>query len=140
MMTEIKLDERLQNDCHVLGRIGRSAVLLHRNAGIAWFILVPETDCVELVDLPSDQQARLLDNINRLSQLLREHFDVDKLNVAAIGNIVSQLHVHVIGRNHHDYCWPDPVWGTSCGDVYSDDEVVRVQQLLIATIEEFVAA
>lgn len=137
-MNSMQLDERLQRDCHLLGHIVRTRLLLHRNAGIAWFILVPETDQIELVDMPAVQQAKLLDDINKLSRFVRDHFDVDKLNVATIGNVVPQLHVHVIGRNRADYCWPDPVWGTQCEDRYSDEEIDSIRRLLIASIEEFV--
>ena len=134
-----RLDERLQRDCHLLGRIMSTRVLLHRNAGVAWFILVPDTDCIELVDLRADQQTELFDQINALSGFIRSHFAVEKLNVASIGNVVAQLHVHVIGRNHDDYCWPDPVWGRPCEDVYSAEEVDRVRELLTGALEDFIA-
>ncbi len=111
-MTSFRIHPRLQADSHALGRLDLSHVLLHRNAAVPWFILVPEVDVIELCDLTRDQRAHLDAEIDTVSRLLRERFtEVTKLNVAAIGNLVPQLHVHVIGRYPNDPCWPQPVWG-----------------------------
>ena len=88
-----------------------SRVLLHRNALVPWLILVPEADVIELCDLTPRMRTTLDAEIDRVSIYLRAHFPVTKLNVAAIGNVVPQLHVHVIGRHEGDPCWPGVVWG-----------------------------
>jgi diadenosine tetraphosphate (Ap4A) HIT family hydrolase len=107
------LHPRLLEDCHVLGRLVLCQVLLHRNATLPWFILVPECDAEasEWHDLPVARRRQLEDESMLVSRFLRARLDVHKVNIAAIGNIVAQLHVHVIGRRRDDPCWPGVVWG-----------------------------
>ena len=87
------------------------------NHHIPWLILVPanktETSNDEFDLLPRDQQIALLDQINLLSSFLRKYFKFDKLNIATIGNVVRQLHIHIVARSKDDYCWPDVVWGNN---------------------------
>ena len=110
-MNNFELDPRLAKDCLVLGRLTISQLLLMDNSLLPWFILVPQTAETEIIDLSTAEQADLLEEINLLSTFVRNNFEVSKLNIAAIGNIVSQLHVHVVGRDPSDYCWPNVVWG-----------------------------
>ncbi len=105
-----ELHPQLARDCHELGRLGEIRLLLHGNAALDWFILVPERDVVELHDLvPADRRA-LEDAADRLAHWLKEE-GADKINVAAIGNMVPQLHYHVVGRRRDDPAWPGVVWG-----------------------------
>ncbi|MBA1145543.1 HIT family protein [Ectothiorhodospiraceae bacterium WFHF3C12] len=106
-----QLDDRLRDDCHVLGRLPAGLVLLHRNAALPWFILVPETDVAELHQLPDALRISLVGAQDGLARFVARRFECHKLNVAALGNQVRQLHVHVIGRFEGDPCWPGPVWG-----------------------------
>lgn len=122
-MENFKLDERLKNDCFQLGESDLSILLLMNNAAVPWFILVPKVEVFELCDLPPVQQQKLQEEINIVSQFVRKTCDIEKLNVAAIGNVVKQLHIHVIGRRSDDYCWPNVVWGTKAPATYSEDEV-----------------
>lgn len=110
-MSTFVIHPRLRDDCHVLGRLPFSMVLLQRNAQLPWFILVPKTDARELCRLPAPQREVLTAEIDLVSRFVLDHFRSDKLNVAAIGNLVSQLHVHVVGRKVGDACWPGVVWG-----------------------------
>ena len=110
-MRPFQLDAQLVADCHVLGKLPFSHVLLHRNAEVPWFILVPETSVVELIDLTIAQQQQLLGEVKSVTRFLRDFFTIEKMNIAALGNVVSQLHVHVVGRRRDDACWPAPVWG-----------------------------
>ena len=130
MHTPFSLDTRLQSDCFVLGKLGLSHLLLMNNALFSWFILVPETQVFEICDLEEHVQHVLLDEVNRLSGFIRQHFAVDKLNVAAIGNVVRQLHVHVIGRRQDDICWPGVVWGSGKTKPYDDRERFRIEGLV----------
>lgn len=125
-MTHFELHAQLVKDCHRLGRLPLCEVLLHRNAAVPWFILVPQTDATEMIDLSAADQATLLQEINQLAQFVRDGFPVTKLNIAAIGNIVQQLHVHIVGRHEQDYCWPDVIWGTSSDIRYDDAQVQTV--------------
>lgn len=109
---DFELHPRLAADCHRLASLALSELLLHRNAAVPWLILVPRVAVTELCDLEPAQRSALDAEIDACCRLLRERFPaVTKLNVAAIGNLVPQLHVHVIGRHPADPCWPDPVWG-----------------------------
>jgi diadenosine tetraphosphate (Ap4A) HIT family hydrolase len=110
-MSDFELHPRLRADCHRVGRLTLSEVLLHRNAAVPWFILVPRVRVTELCDLEPDERRCLQVETDRLSRLVRARFEITKLNVAAIGNLVAQLHVHVVGRRPGDPCWPNPVWG-----------------------------
>jgi len=107
----MELDQRLRQDNHVLGRLPAGRVLLNRNALVPWFVLVPDTELIELHQLPDAVRIRVVGAQDGLSRFIKWYFECDKMNVAALGNQVSQLHIHVIGRRHDDPCWPDPVWG-----------------------------
>ncbi|HEA26053.1 MAG TPA: HIT domain-containing protein, partial [Ectothiorhodospiraceae bacterium] len=103
MERDFRLDSRLESDCSVLGELSSgNLLLLHHNAAIVWFIVVPKTDKTELFELSPTEQQQLLAEINQLSAFLKEESKCDKINVATIGNIVSQLHIHIIGRNQDD--------------------------------------
>lgn len=110
-MPSFALHPQLQADCHCLGRLSHSRLLLHRNALVPWSILVPETDLGNLLELPIPQRDGVLADCKRVSNYLTEVLACPKINVAWIGNLVPQLHVHVIGRRPDDPCWPKPVWG-----------------------------
>jgi diadenosine tetraphosphate (Ap4A) HIT family hydrolase len=106
------LDPRLAGDTHLVGDLGLSRVLLMDDARFPWLILVPRrANLRELIDLDANDQQRLLAEINRCAQTLQTQFAPGKLNIAALGNVVAQLHVHVIARHAHDAAWPRPVWG-----------------------------
>lgn len=125
---EFSLDSRLENDCFVLGRLKLSRLLLMNNAAVPWYILVPETTATEICDMSVVAQAILFDEINVVSRYVRDVGGVEKLNVAAIGNIVSQLHVHVVGRHAGDFAWPGVVWGAAVEARYRDEQVSEIRQ------------
>jgi len=128
---QFRLDPRLDADCHTLGRLDCSLLLLMDNVLAPWFILVPEVGgVVEFHELDADVQQRLLGEINLLSRFVKDHFTVDKINVAAIGNMVRQLHVHVVGRSEGDWCWPGVVWGAEKGRGYTEAEVGDILRAL----------
>lgn len=106
------LDPRLAADTRLVGDLPLSRVLLMDDARFPWLVLVPRrAGLVELHDLPRAERIVLLDEIDRTATALTRIFRPDKLNVAALGNVVAQLHVHVIARFHADAAWPRPVWG-----------------------------
>ena len=108
-----ELHPQLLADCHRLGRFSLSHVLLHRNAALPWLILVPEAapGVSELYELDDARRRELDEEIDALAPYLKRAFGAQKINVAAIGNLVPQLHIHVVGRNPGDPCWPGVVWG-----------------------------
>src|SRR5689334_20201577 len=106
MMEKFELDPRIAADCHRLGKWQSFWIMLHRDAAVRWLILVPETDATEWHELPSDMRDELVRAASSLGATLKEKLLCDKINVAAIGNIVSQFHLHVIGRWRNDPYWP----------------------------------
>ncbi len=102
---------QLQQDCHVLGRFSRCTVLLNRNAAFPWFILVPDTKLEDVLDLPAAELAEVSAECQRVSTFLKRELGFGKVNFAGLGNVVPQMHLHVIGRSTDDPCWPQPVWG-----------------------------
>ncbi len=106
-----EIHPQLTKDCHSLGRLASGHLLLHRNAEVTWFILVPETEAVDLLDLPPGELQRVMDDCQMLSAYLKQELNFPKVNFGAMGNVVPQLHLHIIGRTPDDVCWPRPVWG-----------------------------
>ncbi|KGE04650.1 HIT family protein [Pseudohaliea rubra] len=122
MLDPAALHPRLAADSHLLGALPSALLLLHREAALHWFILVPATACDDLTDLPPRQREGLLDDAAALGAFLKEECGYPKVNVGALGNVVPQLHLHVIGRRPGDCCWPDPVWGRPLpGHDWSDE-------------------
>jgi diadenosine tetraphosphate (Ap4A) HIT family hydrolase len=132
-MGEFHIHPRLINDCHRLGRLPSSHLLLHRNSSLTWFILVPETDATDLLDLDRDLRVALMDDAATVSRFLKKDLGYPKVNFGAIGNLVPQMHLHVIGRRPGDSCWPAPVWG-HLGDApgYHDGRVAELVRGLAA--------
>ncbi|MFT4590065.1 MAG: diadenosine tetraphosphate (Ap4A) HIT family hydrolase [Limisphaerales bacterium] len=129
-MNEFQINERLRADCVVLAKLDLSHLLLMNNSLVPWFILVPETEAVELYDLSREDHARLTDEIRLVSRFVESEFEVEKLNVAAIGNIVRQMHIHVIGRRTDDFAWPGPVWGRPEKEAYSDQRIKTIRDAI----------
>lgn len=114
------LHERLQADTISLGRLALSRLLLMNDATYPWLILVPERpDVREIIELAAADRVTLMDEITAVSQALTAMLRPDKLNVAAIGNLVPQLHIHVVARFRSDPAWPAPVWGRTPPRPYS---------------------
>ena len=134
-MNEFLLDPKLEEDTHFLTHLDNNTLLLNRNAHFYWLILVPHTEVTEFFQLHTAQQQEVLILINKLSECLMQHFQIDKLNVATLGNVVSQLHIHVIGRRHDDICWPKPIWETTEFKAYDDKEVEAIKTLIMSAIE-----
>ncbi|MFC6654793.1 HIT domain-containing protein [Roseibium salinum] len=106
------LNPRLEGDSHFVADLPLSTVRLMKDANYPWLLLIPrQQDLVEIIDLDEDDQQQLMREIALASKALRSAVNCEKLNVAALGNQVSQLHVHVIARTRDDAAWPGPVWG-----------------------------
>lgn len=126
-----RLHPQLEADTHAVASLGLSELRLMDDARYPWLILVPRVEAaVELVDLDETQQAGLLREITQASRALRALCTPDKLNVAALGNVVPQLHVHVIARFRNDDAWPRPVWGVAPPQPYPPEALARRLQAL----------
>jgi diadenosine tetraphosphate (Ap4A) HIT family hydrolase len=126
-----ELHPQLQKDCLLVGRFTLCRLLLMRDANYPWFILVPDRDGItEIFQLSEEDQVRLLRESSRLSAVLVERFRADKLNIAALGNVVPQLHVHHVVRYRDDPAWPAPVWGRVPARPYSPEGLSAVLETL----------
>jgi diadenosine tetraphosphate (Ap4A) HIT family hydrolase len=113
-MHPFTLHPQLERDTVPVGDLALSRVLLMNDANYPWLILVPRrADIIEIVDLAEDDRLQLMREIAQASAALKALTECEKLNVAAIGNVVPQLHVHVVARRHSDVAWPKPVWGAA---------------------------
>jgi len=117
------LDPRLAADTHAVGALPFSELLLMDDARFPWVVLVPRiAGARELIDLDEGDQRLLLGEIDRVARALESLLHPDKLNIAALGNVVPQLHVHVIARFTSDAAWPNPVWGRGERVAYGERE------------------
>ncbi len=121
-MPPFALHPRLAADTIPVGDLPLCRVLLMRDARFPWLVLVPRReDLTEFVDLDALERTVLMEEIALASHALRRETGAEKLNVGALGNIVAQLHVHVVARFAADPAWPGPVWGSGTAVPYSDD-------------------
>ena len=124
-MNHWHLHPQLADDTHPLAQFDLCELRLMDDANYPWLVLVPRvTDAVELLDLDTQQRHRLSDEIEVAGRALRALCRPHKLNVAALGNLVPQLHVHVIARFQDDPAWPAPVWGRVAAQPYSPEALV----------------
>ena len=115
------LDARLDADTRPVASLALCDVRLMNDARYAWLVLVPRhAGLVEVTDLSTAEQGLLWQEVNRASAALRAVAPCDKLNLGALGNIVRQLHVHVVARCDGDAAWPGPVWGHGSAQPYAD--------------------
>lgn len=118
------LDERLQNDTYKLASWPLCEVLLMNDAQFPWFVLVPRVaQASELFHLDESQRKQLDKESVFLSTTLMDLFAGDKLNVAALGNVVNQLHIHHVVRFKNDIAWPAPIWGKQAVQAYSPEDL-----------------
>ena len=121
MQAAFALDPRLDADTIPIGDLALSSVLLLNDARFPWFVLVPRrAGASEITDLAEDDSAALMREIRLAVGVMLDLSKPDKVNVGALGNVVSQLHVHVVGRFRSDPAWPGPVWGFGSRTPYPD--------------------
>lgn len=130
-----ELDEKLQADTFFIKDLKMSRLLLMNDANYPWLILVPrKINLSEIIDLTFDEQIIVLQEINLIAKILKKSFNADKLNIANLGNVVKQLHIHVIGRFKNDISFPKPVWGQVAIKPYEEkaaqDLIKKIQSLL----------
>jgi diadenosine tetraphosphate (Ap4A) HIT family hydrolase len=125
------LHPQLERDTTPLGDLPLSRVLIINDANYPWLLLVPRRyDAVELIDLNEVERAQLMAEIALVSSALKEVTECDKLNVAALGNAVPQLHVHIIARRKTDKAWPKPVWGVVPPISHDGNELDRFMEAM----------
>ncbi|NWF37777.1 HIT domain-containing protein [Mariprofundus sp. NF] len=118
------LHPQLEKDCFVIGRLPLCLLLLINDANYPWFILVPQREGItEIHQLSDEDQQQLMRESSQLAAVIEKEFNADKINIAALGNMVPQLHIHHIVRYKSDPAWPAPVWGKVEAIPYLDEEV-----------------
>jgi len=123
----IPLHPQLDKDCLSVGRFTLSRLLLMRDANYPWFILVPDRpELTEIYQLAPEDRRLLMRESCHLAEVLALRFGADKMNIAALGNLVPQLHIHHVVRYRSDPAWPAPVWGKVPARPYTDAEIVEV--------------
>jgi diadenosine tetraphosphate (Ap4A) HIT family hydrolase len=129
------LHPQLAHDCFELADFPLCKLLLCNDSAYPWFILVPKvTDIKDVYQLDWQQQQQLLNESSLLSELVMQVFDGDKMNVAALGNVVEQLHVHHVVRYKTDVSWPKPIWGQQALTPYTEVELVELKEKLLPKI------
>jgi diadenosine tetraphosphate (Ap4A) HIT family hydrolase len=123
----------LEKDTFLIKTLDLCQLRLMDNALFPWVILVPDRTAVkEIIDLHPDDQQRLMEEIAITSRQMKAVFSPDKLNVAALGNQVPQLHIHIIARYKNDEAWPHPVWGKGSRPYTADQKTAVIQKFLMA--------
>lgn len=123
------LHPQLKQDCFILGQLDLSLLLLMNDSQYPWFILVPQRENIkEAHHLTAQDQQQLMQESSMLAQALETAFHADKMNIAALGNMVPQLHIHHIVRYQDDVAWPKPVWGQFPAKAYINEELQIVSQ------------
>lgn len=131
----IELHPRLKEDTVEIGRFRLCRLLLMKDANYPWFILLPDrAEVTEIYQLSEADQAQLMRESSMLAAALAEAFQPDKLNIAALGNLVPQLHIHHIVRYRHDPAWPAPVWAKVPAAAYSEPAMNEVIGKLLSVL------
>ncbi len=139
--TPFSLHPQLANDCFELAEFPLCKLLLCNDSAYPWFILVPKVDAItDIYQLDWQQQQQLLNESSLLSELLMQVFSGDKMNVAALGNVVGQLHVHHVVRYKKDASWPKPIWGQQALIPYTNEQLVSLKEQLLPKLSIILAS
>lgn len=112
MSIKFSVDPGIERNAIFIKNLSLSALFLKNDKENPWFVLVPrKIGAVELIDLTHEEQSLLMEEITIVSEFLKSHYKPDKLNAGTLGNIVKQLHFHIIARYTNDRAWPGPIWG-----------------------------
>lgn len=126
-----KVDNRLENDTLVIGELPLCRLLLMNDSQFPWLILVPRIEgAVEICQLRAKDRLQLWEESHQVSEVMMSIFAPDKMNVAALGNVVKQLHLHHVARYASDLAWPQPVWGKYPAVKYTAEQASTQLKLL----------
>lgn len=130
------LDPRLIADSIEICNLQLSKVILKNDKSNPWFLLVPQRSNVsEIIDLNAEEQSILMEEIAIVSEFLKEYYRPTKLNVGSLGNMVRQLHVHVIARYENDRAWPNPIWNTPAELTFDELELSNIKSNFLEFID-----
>lgn len=131
-----ELHPRLAADTHIVGEFELCLLLLHRDANYPWFILVPKRpEVMEIYHLSESERIQLMGESCQLAEALVDVFSPDKINIATLGNMVPQLHMHHVARYTSDGAWPNPIWGALPAKEYGSSELAHRMDLVANVLE-----
>lgn len=138
-MNTFMIDDRLLRSTEWVADLPLCRLFLQNDTRYPWFVLVPRVaDMTEMYQLTEADQIQLMAEISLMSRYLKEELSTHKVNVGALGNVVPQLHIHVLGRDPSDATWPNPVWGVGTAEQYTADALLecvdRAQQWVMTKI------
>ncbi len=132
MINKFVIDPVIEKNSYYLTDMGLSQVYLKNDKQNPWFILVPKKmRAIEIMDLTHEDQTILMEEITIVSEFIKNEYGPDKLNVGSLGNIVKQLHIHVIARYETDRAWPGPIWGSPTTSEFSSEELENLKNKFV---------
>ncbi|MFG6137818.1 HIT domain-containing protein [Halomonas sp. B23F22_10] len=135
-MTDVTLDPRLIEDTHPVTELPLCQLRLMDDTRYPWLVLIPRRPgAVEVFDMSEDDQQQLWREAGLLGRALKETLGGDKLNIATLGNIVPQLHLHLVLRREGDAAWPGPVWGQGQAEPFGLDGLAAMRDRLLAIVD-----
>ncbi|MDX5378569.1 MAG: HIT family protein [Halomonas sp.] len=135
-MSSVALDERLVRDSYPVAELPLCQLRLMDDTRFPWLILIPRRSGVsEVFDLEAADQRQLWHEVGEVGRMLKTLTQADKINVANLGNVVSQLHVHVVARQRDDDAWPGPVWGHGAPQPYDRNDLASRRDYLLAQLD-----
>lgn len=130
------LNKTLENDCFFVADLELCRILLMNRKELPWFILVPRVlDIKEIFELSDEDNIKLIKEIKNFSKIVYDLFNPDKINIAALGNVVPQLHIHIIARHQTDKAWPSPVFGKIAETLYDNEQAEKIINKIRANIK-----
>ena len=136
-MEKFEIDQRLQNDSTLVVTLNLCQVRLHHNSAFPWVMFIPmQNDVKEIIDLSEADQRLLMQEITLASKVMQKLYNPTKLNIANLGNLVPQLHIHIIARYDNDAAWPNPVWNSGVTANYQPHELNKQIEIIAAAFAQ----
>lgn len=136
-MNHFSLHPRLAADSHLITHLPLCELRLMDDARYPWLILIPRRPAIsEVFELSEHDQQQMWREASQLGQALKQQYQGDKINIATLGNMVAQLHLHVILRHQDDPAWPGPVWGQGQAEIYDDARLEQISEELLALVDD----
>ncbi len=134
-MISFKVDPALEQDSFLIADMELSKLYVKNDKENPWFVLVPrKMNASELVDLTHEEQCMLMEEVSTVSEFLKKYYRPTKINIGALGNIVRQLHIHIIARYENDQAWPQALWGTTPEVFFEQVELENIK----SNFQEFI--
>ena len=128
MNAKFSVDPVIEQNSIFISNLGLSTVFLKNDKENPWFILVPRrVGAVELIDLNHEEQTMLMEEMTIVSEFIKSQYNPHKMNIGSLGNIVNQLHIHIIARSPNDRAWPGPIWGTPTTQEFDYNELENIK-------------